>query len=52
MEYDSKNILYFLHLDGSSQGIYQGFLELFFDYLGKLIASVPVCLFLERGKKR
>lgn len=40
MEYDSKNILHFSHIDGSSHDIYQGFLELFFDYLGELIASV------------
>lgn len=51
MEYDSKNILHFLHIDGSSHDIYQGYRELFFDYLGKLIASVPLCVFSGRGAK-
>lgn len=54
MEYDSKNILQFLHIDGSSHDIYQRFLDFFFfffDYLGKLIASVPLCVFSGRGAK-
>lgn len=51
MEYDSKNILHFSHIDGSSHDIYQGFLELFFDYLGELIASVPLCVFSGRDAK-
>ncbi len=29
MEYDSKNVLHFLHLDGTSHDIYQGFLSIF-----------------------
>lgn len=30
MEYDSKNVLHFLHLDGTSHDIYQGFSETIF----------------------
>ena len=40
MEYDSKNVLHFLHLNGASQDIYQGFLKhaFLFYYFVRLIA--------------
>lgn len=42
MEYDSKNVLHFLHLDGTLHDIYQGFVkQFFFYYFVKLIASPP-----------
>lgn len=51
MEYDSKNVLHSLHLDGTSHDIYQGFLKEFFDYFVKLIASFPPNVFSQRGAK-
>lgn len=56
MEYDTKNVLHFLHLDGTSHDIYQGFLKLFFFfyyyYFVKLIASFSSNVFFKRGAKK